>query len=444
MAKTPELTDCVRGAECEAPGGYRQPATAFRGDRAVCRACRSADERERRAGKRIDPDRIRAVLPWATTLEREAAEAVIATGSVPAAAEKLGMSTRLLVGILAENERRAARQGYAPDQDMTETVPDGFRVKGVSTFYKARPDGTMEKRGQWVKSQADATAKLDALAAAVERISEPFRGAARPTRAPRSVEKDLLAVYPMGDPHLGMHAWAAETGANFNLQIAERNLVAAVDHLVDLAPPAETGLVISLGDFFHADNGRSTTTAGTYVDTDTRWTKVLSVGIRAMRRCVDQALEKHKRVRVICASGNHDELTSLALSLCLANFYERDPRVDVDTSPDKFRWHRHGACLLGVAHGDDVKPADLQAAMVVDRAKDWGETLYRYFYCGHVHHETVKELPGLTVETFRTLAPRDKWHSAKGYRSGQDMRLHVWHKDRGKILEHSVGIEVIA
>jgi hypothetical protein len=247
----------------------------------------------------------------------------------------------------------------------------------------------------------------------------------------------------MGDPHLGMHAWAAETGANFDLKIAEQNLIAAADHLVDLAPAAEQALVISLGDMFHSDNKMSTTTRGTFVDTDTRWPKVLAVGIRTMRRIVDQALLKHKRVRVICASGNHDDLTSLALSLCLANFYEKDPRVDVDTSPDAFRWHRFGECLLGVAHGDDIKLADLHAVMTVDRQKDWGDTRWRYWYTGHVHHESVKELPGVTVETFRTLAPKDAWHAKKGYRSGQDMRLHVWHKQHGKILEHSVGIQQV-
>lgn len=447
MAKSTPTRTCAQGAECSAGPGP-QPADAFKADptcaggrRKTCKACENARRRDWRAGG--DLETLRTCIPFGSALQRQAAEAMLEHGSLAAAAEALGMSTRLLRGMLSELKRAAARRGHAPAEDMTSVVPEGFHVKGVSGYYRVNPDGTRELTGQWVKTKADEEHALEMLAVAVERIAEPFAAVAKPVKTPKVNDADLLAVYPMGDPHLGMHAWAAECGQSFDLKIAEANLVAAVDRLVDLAPAAEQALIISLGDMFHADNARSTTTAGTYVDTDTRYPKVLQVGVRAMIRCIDQALLKHRKVRVICASGNHDELTSMAMSLCLSSFYSREPRVDVDISPDAFRWHRFGKCLLGVAHGDDVKLADLPGVMAVDRQEDWGATSHRYFYTGHIHHETVKEFPGVTVESFRTLAPRDKWHSKKGYRSGQDMRLHVWHREHGKILEHSVGIQQV-
>jgi hypothetical protein len=81
--------------------------------------------------------------------------------------------------------------------------------------------------------------------------------------------------------------------------------------------------------------------------------------------------------------------------------------------------------------------------MAADRSKDWGETQHRYWYTGHVHHDTLKEFPGCTVETFRTLAARDAWHHKSGYRAGRDMKCDIIHKDHGRVCRHIVGIEML-
>jgi hypothetical protein len=340
---------------------------------------------------------------------------------------------------VAHRARRAARQGWSPEHSMTKTVPDGFHVRGISTYY----DDEGKVRGQWVKSQIDEDHRIQAVLDAVATLAEDFKGVADPIPAPEENTDDLLCVYPFGDPHFGMYAWADEAGENFDLKIAERDLVTAVDHLVSLAPPAKQALIISLGDMFHSDSKRSATTAGTQVDTDCRYGKVMQVVIRAMKRCIDRALEKHAEVSVICASGNHDELSSQVLAVCLSLFYDRESRVKINTSPSKFYWHRFGLNLIGVHHGDTAKPQDLPGVMACDRSKDWGETVHRHFYCGHVHHESVKEFPGVVVETFRTLAPKDAWHAAQGYRSGRDMRMDVWHVEDGPINRHIVGIRQV-
>lgn len=319
-------------------------------------------------------------------------------------------------------------------------IPDGFHVRGLSTLYG--PDGDI--KGQWVKSARDKVDEFATLADAVQRISAPFRGMSEPSNGPVLPDSELLAVYPMGDPHLGLFAWADECGDNFDLHIAESNLVSAVDKLVGLSPKCGHALIINLGDFFHTDNATNRTLAsGHALDVDTRWAKVLSVGIRTMRRCIDRALEKHTSVRVINEIGNHDSHSSVMLSLCLANYYENNPRVDIDTSPCPFHWFRFGKCLIGVTHGDRTKAADLPGIMASDRAPDWGETKHRRMYCGHVHHESVKEFPGCTVETFRTLAAKDAWHNREGYRSGRDMRCDIWHQEHGLITRNIVGVDML-
>ena len=47
------------------------------------------------------------------------------------------------------------------------------------------------------------------------------------------------------------------------------------------------------------------------------------------------------------------------------------------------------------------------------------------------------------VETFRTLAGKDAWHAATGYRSKQDMRCILLHKDFWVVSRNTVSLSMI-
>jgi hypothetical protein len=79
--------------------------------------------------------------------------------------------------------------------------------------------------------------------------------------------------------------------------------------------------------------------------------------------------------------------------------------------------------------------------MAHDRCKDWGETLHHHIYSGHVHKDRWFEGRGFTAESLRTLAARDAYAAGAGYRSGQSMRLDVWHAVHGLQNRHFVGVE---
>lgn len=317
-------------------------------------------------------------------------------------------------------------------------MPPGYHVRGTSTLRNATTGAAVLV---WEKTAIDADSRLTAILDAVEGIADKLPREPVIPAPDSSGGAELLAVYPMGDPHLGMYAWEPEAGENFDLEIAERHLLGAVDRLVSLAPAAEAALILNLGDFFHADNASARTTRShASLDVDGRWSKVLAVGVRVLCRVIERALERHARVTLRNEIGNHDDHTSIALSIALEHHYHDNPRVTVDTSPAKFWYYRFGDCLLATTHGDTCKLAQLPGIMAVDRREDWGQTEHRRWYTGHVHHESVKEFPGVVVETFRTLAPRDAWHAAQGYRSGRDMRLDIWHAKKGLINRHILGI----
>lgn len=457
---------CAGCGEVRPTSEFHRDGAQSDGLKSRCKPCllqyqsaakRSAREAEANAraleGLPADAEARAALAAFGTPIERECVRAVTDQGTVPEAAEALGMSAAQLRAHLSELQRRAASRGWSPAHDMQKTTPDGYHVKGVSTYYRSKrdvdgnPTGEWQPAGQWVKTNRDQEERLAALAASVSALVDELsvRGAADPLDPPaQPLDEDLLAVYPMGDPHVGLYTWAEEVGENFDLRIAEHDLVTAADRLVSLAPAAKRALVINLGDFFHSDNpSNRTARSGHALDVDGRFAKVQRVGIRIMRQVIDRALEKHEHVTVVNEIGNHDDQSAIMLSLCLAQFYEREPRVTIDTSPAKFHKYRFGRCLIGVTHGDTCKFGDLGEIMAADWPEDWGETSHRQWYCGHVHHDSRKELRGVTVETFRTLAPGDAWHKAAGYRAGRDMRLDVWHREHGMINRHVVGIAQI-
>lgn len=318
-------------------------------------------------------------------------------------------------------------------------APDGFHLRGVSTLL----DGAGQPVMQWVKTAKDAESqRLEMLFEAIKSLPESFREAHEPVKAPEHCAEDLLCIVPIADPHLACLAWAEETGQNYDLKIAEKIHAEAVRKLVGLAPPAKQCLIVSLGDFFHADNNLARTErSGNPLDTDSRHALALRTGIRLFRTMIDTALTKFEKVSVIVEVGNHDLASSMMLALAIDAFYSRDERVVVDTSPEHFHWFRFGKNLIGTTHGDGPKADRLPMVMAYDRPEDWGETKHRRFYVGHFHQERVQEFPGVTVEFFRTLAGRDAWAHNNGYRSGRDMRMDVIHREHGLVTRHMVGIE---
>ena len=349
--------------------------------------------------------------------QRIAVNAVIEHGSNNKAAKALG-KTRRTIDLTIQRVKGYANIHHSP----------GFNIKGKSTLY----DSDGNKKIEWVKTERSKE-DLQELIDSIMEFCEPYKGMVKLIKPPKDVNKDLLNIIPMGDPHLGMQAWGAETGSeNFDCKIAEREMLSAITQLVALAPSAETTVLLNLGDFFHADNHGNTTTKGTPVDVDGRYGKILSLGISIMIRSIELCLQKSKFVIVKNLIGNHDDQTSMALAAALDCFFSKNKRVTVDISPNKFWYYKFGNCLFGATHGDTCKLVDLPQILATDKPKEWGNTDFRYWHTGHVHHDSVKDLRGVQVATYKTLAPRDAWHSAKGYRSQQDMKLITYHKEYGE------------
>jgi hypothetical protein len=361
--------------------------------------------------------------------------------TVAEVAEQLGMSERNAFRMLQRIKQKAAQMGYSPDHDMNKPVPDGFVVSGVSTYYNDEGKPT----GQWVKSRLTADDRLKALQEAIADSVAEYKGLGKPTKQLKQKQdgSNYMVAIPIGDPHIGMYAWSEEAGEDFDTDIARNDLLNASRNLFNASPDANRCLIANLGDFFHSDNqSNRTARSGAALDVDTRWARVLKLGCMVMVDMIHLALKKYPQVEVINAIGNHDDHSAVMLSAFLSAYFSDEPRVTVQPTTAKFHYVKFGKCLIGVTHGDTIKHNDLGELMATDKAEDWGSTEHRMWFVGHIHHSRKTELRGCTVESFRTLAAKDAWHAAKGYRSGRDMNAIVLHKDYGEVARYRCDIRM--
>lgn len=384
---------------------------------------------------KVDPE----LLTYATPRQREVAEALEKYGSTRKAATAMGVHHSYVDHTMGHLRRRAALSGYAPEAGMTKVVPAPFIVRGASTLY----DEDGKPRLQWVKSRLDDRQVEAAIRETIDLLCEGVPRV-QATPAPENVAHKLLNQLTLTDCHVGMRAWHRETGEDWDLTIAEELLVRAARHLLYACPKAETAIVAELGDFLHYD-GMSPVTPqhGNVLDADGRYPKVVAVAVRALRRIVSIALERHKFVVFLVAEGNHDMASSVWLQHLFGLLFENEPRVKVIQSPCPYYAHQHGKVMLGFHHGHLSKNAALPLLMATMFPSMWGETRWRYCHTGHYHHIDEKEHNGMLVIQHPTIAAKDAYATRGGWLPNRTLTTITYHADYGQVARNTLVPEML-
>jgi hypothetical protein len=331
------------------------------------------------------------------------------------------------------------RQGYDTKSGGYDTkVPDGFKLKGRSIMR----DSAGKVILQWEKSTIDEQRQNEIIKEMCKALVKDL-----PKETPTTsyneheIDSDLMAVYPLGDPHIGMLSWDKETEENWDLAIAQQVFINMFVRVVKAAPKCKKALIVNLGDLFHRNNSIGTTDrSGHHLDCDGRFAKMVQIGVLIIRKMIETALSYHEEVEIWNIPGNHDDTTSMFLAIALKHIYENEPRVIVNDSPALFQYYRFGKNLIGAHHGHTCKMIKLPSVMACDRSKEWGETEFRYWLTGHIHHDSKIEAPGCMVESFRTLAAKDNYAMSGGWRSGRDTKVIIYHKEYGEVERHTINI----
>lgn len=379
---------------------------------------------------------------FATEVQKRYINAVNECGGFRPAARKLGGSHAAIINSIDRLKKVAALKGYSPKHDMTRTVPDGFRIKGVSTLY----DKDGKPRVQWVKSAADHERMTEIMREAFEAMAQDLPRL-KPVKKPNVVNEDLANVYTLTDSHVGMLAWEKENLdplGNWDIAIAEKTLTGCFEYMVKNSPPAKVGIVAQLGDWLHSDGLQAVTpTSGHLLDQDGRFPKVVKAAIKILRRIVDFALLRHEKVIVLMAEGNHDLASSVWLRAMFSALYENEPRVEVIDSEIPYYVYQHGTVMLAWHHGHLKKNDSLPLLFAAQFPKIWGETSKRYAHCGHRHHVEEKEHSGITVIQHSTLAARDAYASRGGWMSERQCTAITYHSKFGQVARQTVTPEML-
>lgn len=377
---------------------------------------------------------------FCTVRQLEHLQALRAAGSFRKAAKALGINQRNLEKSMATAKARAALQGWSPEHHLTRPVAPGFMAKGHSTLYRR---GEAEPVIQWVKTtrdqqQAEAIIR-EAIAALMEDVPR-----AKPITAPAHTADDLCNVITLTDCHVGMKAWHRETGADWDLEIAERTLIGAFAHVIEAAPAADTCVVAQLGDFIHFDGlSPVTPTNGHVLDADSRHGKVIRVAVRVLREVCRLALQRSRRVVLLCSEGNHDPAGSGWLRQMFAMLFEDEPRIIVNESELPYYVYRHGNTMLGWHHGHLAKKEALPLLFAARFSEMWGATKHRYIHVGHMHHVDEKEHPGVNVIQHPTIAAPDAYAARGGWISARQITAMTYSAKWGHVARATVTPEML-
>jgi len=350
----------------------------------------------------------------------------------------LSISRKSVWRIQQAAKRRADLHVVTTSPQTSVTTPDVLPLSGTSTLY----DRDGNQRLTWVKTKVDESQRLEAFKSAIDALRDEIpRVAPTPANTMGVDAGDLLNMYLITDYHLGALAWGEETGGeDWDIKLAESLLVRWFDTAVSRAPRAGTAVLAQLGDFLHWDGHDPVTpTSRNLLDADTRYQKLVRTSIRVIRRVIQTLLANHSRVHVLMAEGNHDLASSAWLRELLSIYYETDPRVTVEVSPDPYYAYQHGQTLLLFHHGH-MRGIDkgLDAVLVSKYRELYGRSDYVYGHVGHHHHDKVVESALLRLEQHRTLAAPDAYASRGGWMSGRDAKVITYSAQHGEVYRATI------
>tara|TARA_R100000951_G_scaffold110545_1_gene108612 strand:- start:1512 stop:2693 length:1182 start_codon:yes stop_codon:yes gene_type:complete len=365
--------------------------------------------------------------------QKEYISAWIEFGTSAAAAKELGCNDYNVRACKKLVESKAAKKGW---QKSDNHIPDGYKLKGKSTLL----DSDGNAKIQWVKTEVDKERQEEMMRELCDNLKENIKPWPV-VKAPKKVNADLCSVYTITDYHIGAYSWSEETGADWDIKIAEDTLYKAFGDMINGTPDSEQAVFVQMGDFLHWDGLTSVTPLNRHVlDSDGRYPKLVQVAVETCVRAVEMLLHKHKHVHVVMCEGNHDLTGSVWLQAIMKMAFKKNKRVTVDDSVFPYYSFTWGNVFLGWHHGHLTKIRGL-AGKFFSEPRFRGQmanTEHIYISTGHYHTKEVVEVSGVVIERHPTLNARDAY-GARGFEHSQRGALAItYDKEKGEISRVTV------
>ena len=259
-----------------------------------------------------------------------------------------------------------------------------------------------------------------------------------PTLNLGKAEEAFAVVLSPFDLHYGKHGWEDETGSSYSRQEARDLLIehtTELGRLISKFGKPEKIICGSGSDWLHIDNPQGGTTRGTPQDCDGTYSQILIEGTELAHDHVEM-LRQIAPVEWLPVPGNHDRSSAMTIMLFLQAKYANSKDVKITVNPKRRQYTLYGDTLMGFSHGDTIKPADAHAVMTKEASDLWPKSHFQYFFTGHLHHEVIREIHGLTTIQLKSLSGMDRFHSNNGYiTSGRALQAFVVSQDRGIVAQ---------
>lgn len=258
----------------------------------------------------------------------------------------------------------------------------------------------------------------------------------------KNTKKECLCEISLADHHFSKLSWRSESGEDYDIKIAEKRWKEAIKSLLSRANinQVEKFLLPIGNDLFHIDNRNNTTTAGTFVDSDMRFFKMVKIVRRILVETIDDLLSVAP-VDILIIPGNHDYHASLWIGEVLEAYYHNNQQVSIDSSPTTRKYYKYGKVGFQLSHGNEESVKDLGLIFAAEQKHLWADTDFHYCQLGHTHKSkkidyiSEDEYQGFQVQVMPSLCGTDSFHFKKGYISNKAAKLFMYHKEEGKIAE---------
>jgi predicted phosphodiesterase len=313
------------------------------------------------------------------------------------------------------------------DEEIILSSTEDIVQDQLASLKAAKWDRVERARESEVRKAArlwwDAEARQEHLSSLL-RIAMESIDPVPPVPAPEpATNTPYLGILAPSDFHWGLRTNAMETGADWDRKAARKTLLKCIDRLFNKwkqhGRPDKILLVLG-SDWLHVDSWDGSTTKGTTQDVDGTYADIFITGLEMARDLVERCAWLAP-VEVVVIPGNHDRQSSVALSAFLHAWFRTSEHIaPPDLYDQKSRWYTvYGETLIGLCHGDGIKPEKMGPLASVEARELMGRTKRTVFFHGHHHHFEAKDINGARCFKLPALVPPDRWHQLKGFTLAQ-------------------------
>jgi len=307
------------------------------------------------------------------------------------------------------NARIKLAKVKCPDSGLVPTdVPEGMKFAKTTVQY----DGQGNVINEWRRL----TKTAEDMESLVRSLGEELRAKCPNLPRPAKLCQDKRTlIFPIYDPHFGKYAWEAETGEDYDVEIAKRVLVNTAQIAARQVGRVGEVVMICGGDWYHSDTRTpQTERSGHVLDIDSRSERVRDVTIKSIHQAIAAFSAVADKVHVVCIPGNHDHESMHWTARILEEAYKNNKHITIDRSPKSRRYLERGTFLLGIDHGM-LRLNEYLTLMPCEASAAWSRTTERLWLLGHIHQQKVIQKHGVTVEHLESISATDAWHAENGY-----------------------------